>query len=55
MFEFTLTFNDANTKLNDNPEAVAWLKECEERVRAELQECEDGVREALKEISHAST
>ncbi len=45
MFEFTLTFSDP--KLNDNPEAVTWLKECEERIRTELQECESGYEEAL--------
>lgn len=47
MFEFTLYFTD--DKLNDIPEAVTWLKECEERIRAELQECEDGVQEGLME------
>lgn len=34
-FDFTLYFTD--DALNDNPEAVTWLKACEERVRQELE------------------
>ncbi len=41
-FDFTLHFSDKT--LNDNPEAVAWLKEAEERIRQEL---ESSYEEAL--------
>ena len=34
-WDFTLHFTDE--ELTDNPEAVAWLKVCEERVRQELE------------------
>ena len=42
-WDFTLYFTD--DALNDNAEAVAWLKACEERVRQELD----------KGTDHAST
>lgn len=35
-WDFTLHFTDP--ALDDNPEAVTWLKECEERIRQELEE-----------------
>ncbi len=38
-WDFTLRFTDE--KDNDNPEAVAWLKECEERIRQELDKGDD--------------
>lgn len=34
-WDFTLYFTD--DKLKDNPEAVAWLKACEERIRKEIE------------------
>jgi hypothetical protein len=38
-WDFTLNFTD--DALEDNPEAVAWLKACEERIRQELEGTDD--------------